>query len=116
MSIFSELRKLFCRHPVLTPVDPFAMPLNAPRLCLESHHGATIHIDDKIWIDCNFNACTLIYSGGRFSMDGCSFIECTWLVAEHAARTTMFMRCLCNEREMPGGTKLVAELIGREIV
>lgn len=50
-----------------------------------------LEVDGKSFVNCSFNQCVFIYSGGNPpEINGCSFDNCSWKFADAAARTLGF--------------------------
>ena len=71
----------------------------------KTYDKANETVDGKIYEDCNFKQCTLIYKGGELpQMTRCNFTNCDWQFQEGAARTLVFMSNLYH-----GGAKNVVD-------
>jgi len=54
-------------------------------------------LDGKIYKQCTFTNCTLVYSGGDLPvMDACRFDLCQWEFSDAANRTLNFLGGLCR--------------------
>lgn len=60
----------------------------------ETFTGRRVHVDDVEFLNCRFVDCDLIYEGGRFSLNGCSFEACRWHFTRAAANTLQLMAAL----------------------
>ena len=59
----------------------------------------TAHLDDSEFIDCTFDGCTLVYSGGKApSITGCRFKSFKFEFREHAANTVAFMKLMASPK------------------
>lgn len=58
----------------------------------DSKTGAVIHIDGKLFINCTFTKCQIIYSGGDFGWRNTTFNDCQVSLEGPASRTANFLR------------------------
>jgi hypothetical protein len=62
------------------------------------------HLDGNEYIECTFQGCTLVYSGGILPiLHGCSMNDCSWKFDGAAERTVAFMSALYHG----GGKELI---------
>lgn len=74
----------------------------------------TVHLDGNSYINCVFEDCRLIYSGGVHPVfQGNSIERCTWTFEGSASRTLAFLRLLYHG--MGEGGKELIETTFREI-
>jgi hypothetical protein len=67
----------------------------------------TVDIDFNIFVRCHFDKCTLIYHGsGVVGLEGCSFSQVNWTLADGAANTIKFLTGLYHGAG-EGGRNLV---------
>ncbi|WP_091736462.1 hypothetical protein [Phenylobacterium immobile] len=55
----------------------------------------TVALDGQTFVDCEFNACRLVYAGGeppRF--DGCRFDDCDWRLEGAASDTLAYLKVM----------------------
>ncbi|MBX9245601.1 hypothetical protein ICW40_12395 [Actinotalea ferrariae] len=72
---------------------------------------ARIELDEKRFVECHFERCTLVYSGSsQVGIEGCEFADCKWEIDGAAAATMAFMRGIYHGVEDGGGKKLVHDL------
>jgi hypothetical protein len=65
-----------------------------------------VALDDNEFIDCKFNNCELVYSGGELpKLQRCDFSQCSWKLDDAAKRTILFLRSIYHSG--PGGMELV---------
>jgi hypothetical protein len=77
----------------------------AKKLCNE-----TIVLDDNEFIACEFENCTMVYSGGEQpKLQQCHFVRCQWKLDQAAKRTMLFLRSIYHSG--PGGRELVDETL-----
>lgn len=54
--------------------------------------GIDVHLDGHTFIECHFESCHVVYSGGPLPvMEGGSVVRCQWDLAGAAARTMQFI-------------------------
>ncbi len=58
----------------------------------EIYKGAVIAMDNKLFINCKFADCTLVYTGGDFSWRDTTFQDCKINFEGSAHRTIGFLR------------------------
>jgi hypothetical protein len=56
--------------------------------------GETITLDDKHFVNCKFERCTLFYSGGDFALTNTNLKDCPVTLTGPAQRTATLLRVL----------------------
>ena len=53
----------------------------------ENQSGGIVHLDDKLFINCNYTNCQIIYTGGDFAWRNTAFNNCQLTLEGAALRT-----------------------------
>jgi hypothetical protein len=62
--------------------------------------GVSVHMDDTYFRECTFDNCQLIYNGGDFGWEGCTFsLDCKLKLTGAAFRMHAFMNFFGMARE-----------------
>lgn len=75
----------------------------------ESFTAATLNLDGSEWVNCKFDHCTLIYSGGPTLLAQNSFEECVWQFTGGAATTIGILSLMYRSGE--AGRRSVEEML-----
>ena len=71
----------------------------------------TVVLDGESFIDCQFQDCRLVYSGGQApSFKDCKFVKCEWKIDGAAAETMEHLKAVWN-----AGGKATVQLWIKEI-
>lgn len=57
----------------------------------EKQTGAVVHMDNKVFINCAFTRCQMVYSGGDFAWANTVFQDCQVTLEGSAKRTAEFL-------------------------
>ena len=68
----------------------------------KSASGETVVLDDKVFLNCTFTRCRLIFGGGDFQWENTHFIDCQIQFAGPADRTVNFLRAFNLKPETIG--------------
>lgn len=60
----------------------------------ETFTHRSVEVDGMEYNFCHFDHCTLVYSGGVYRINGCSFEYCEWEMRGPAQRTMMLLHHL----------------------
>lgn len=62
----------------------------------ETFRDETVELDGARFVDCTFEGCELVYSGGEVPrrVEGNTFRDCRWRFEDAAGRTVRFMAAL----------------------
>jgi hypothetical protein len=73
----------------------------------ETISNVTETIDGNQYVNCRFENCQLVFSGGELpTINSCHFDNCRWQFEEAAERTLLFMKNLYHGMG-PGGVELI---------
>jgi hypothetical protein len=67
--------------------------------------NSVVSLDDKIFRNCYFRNCELIYGGGNVDWADCTFTQCRITLVECAARTSNFLKAWGFKIIAPNGTE-----------
>jgi len=74
-------------------------------------NNEAVRVDGMRFIDCNFEAATMVYAGGAHpAFETCTFGDISWRFTEAALRTIQLLQIMHNEQ--PSGA-FVADLFER---
>ena len=67
----------------------------------QTFNGQQVEIDGESFEDCQFQSCTLTYSGGPIRGRSCMFNDCKWRFVGAANATTVFLREMYAAGDLP---------------
>ncbi|MDZ7706781.1 MAG: hypothetical protein U5J97_02590 [Trueperaceae bacterium] len=53
--------------------------------------GQTVRLDDRRFVSCTFDGCSIVYAGGPTEVLGCTFTDCIWQLEGRAANTVTLL-------------------------
>lgn len=79
-NLFSHIIRWHCGGDVVQPIEN------------ESKTSVVVYMNNKLFINCDYTKCPMIYCGGDFAWRNTKFVDCQISLEGAALRTATFLR------------------------